>query len=795
MRRPHPQPPQRQRSPHHRPPPSPVPAPTLPGLRILLHAFAVTTAFALSFLLTLTTPAATPTAPAARVLPAFFEDTTPVHVLIQLHPPQGVAIQTVQESFPQGWTVSDINYGGTLDPSGHTLRWGPFPDDFPRTLSYRVTPPLDSPQTADFLGTAIFQAAATAIQGPAQIPKRPGQVLRTLPAHYLPGQPVAVRLEARPGASTLAWALQETIPTGWSPSPIPPGASFDPATRSLKWGPFLDNSPRAFDFTLLPNPSLRSPASFSGSAIFEAVSVPVAGPSVLPIQPNRLTRSLPQPFNPGSTASIQLTSTPASHTATHSIEEDLPPGLTPTSISHDGAWDAALRKVKWGPFPDATPRTLSFDIPIPDPAPASYIFAGRGAFDAVTQPTDGDSTWTNAHPAPVSSLSLDAPPAFTPGQPFSVTLDSQPAPGSRVHALELTLPTDWTLLSSSHGGSLDTPNRRIKWGPFDDDSPRSLTAQLLPNAATRAPVDLTAVGWYDANRITASTPAPVAPEPSRISRTLPPRFTPGTPFTVHLDLQPVSTASLVFIEESPPPSATITGITDGGSHDTAQAKVKWGPFTGNTRRTLSYQVTLSSAGSRELPFAGLGVVDLTPVPITGDTSSVPNLPPIAQPDLLHRPPLPTAKFSLVEFLANDSDPNGDTIRLVAVGNRSASGANVRLSGPWVFYDTPALPAEDQISYTIEDAFGGRSVTSATVLFSELPTTSRLAIIAVIPEAAGTARIRFIAVPGVVCRIEVSSDLRSWTFLAEGTAGPLGIGEVIDPNATATPVRFYRVSVR
>jgi hypothetical protein len=772
-----------------------VPAIVLPGFQTLLRAVAGAAAFALSFLLTLTTPAANPTPPASRILPAFFEDTTPVHVLIELHPPRGVAIQTVQDSFPQGWIVSDINYGGTLDPSGHTLRWGPFPDDFPRTLSYRVTPPLDGPQTADFLGTAVFQAAATAIQGPTQIPKRPGQVLRTLPAHYLPGQPVTVRLEARPGASTLAWALQESIPAGWSPSPVPPGASFDPATRSLKWGPFFDNTPRAFDFTLLPNPTLRSPASFNGSAIFEAVSVPVEGPAVLPIQPSHLTRSLPQPFNPGSTATIQLTSTPANHTTTHSIEEDLPPGLTPSSISHDGAWDPALRKVKWGPFPDATARTLSFEIPIPNPAPDTYSFTGRGAFDAITRPTDGDSTWTNANPSPVSSLTLNAPPTFTPGQPFTVTLDAQPAPGSRVHALELTLPADWTLVSSSHAGSLDIPNRRIKWGPFEDDSPRSLTAQMRPDATTRAPVELTAVGWFDANRITASAPAPIAPEPSRISRTLPPRFTPGTPFTVHLDLQPASTAALVFVEESPPPSASVSGITDGGSYDIAQAKVKWGPFTGNTRRTLSYQITLSSAASREMPFAGLGVVDLTPVPITGDTSSVPNLPPIAQPDLLHRPPLPAAKFSLVEFLANDSDPNGDPLRLVAVGNRSASGANVRLSGPWVFYDTPSLPAEDQISYTIEDAFGGRSVTSATILFSESPTTSRLAIIAVIPDAGGTARIRFIAVPGVVCRIEVSPDLRSWTFLAEGTAGPLGIGEVIDPDPASTPVRFYRVSVR
>jgi len=81
-----------------------------------------------------------------------------------------------------------------------------------------------------------------------------------------------------------------------------------------------------------------------------------------------------------------------------------------------------------------------------------------------------------------------------------------------------------------------------------------------------------------------------------------------------------------------------------------------------------------------------------------------------------------------------------------------------------------------------------------VLFSSVPSTSRIAITSVLPESGGRARIRFRAVPGITCRIEVSPDLRTWTFLAEGITGPLGFGEVVDPNANASPIRFYRVSV-
>jgi hypothetical protein len=733
---------------------------------------------------------------ATRVLPAFFEDLVAFQVLVDIAPPELTSVHSVEEQVPPGWTVSAVSHGGTLDVRGQTLRWGPFADNLARTLGYKLTPPIDAPFTAAFQGTAAFNTDVVPTAGPDTLPKRPGRVDRTLPIHYLPGQPLEVHLAVRPGSSVLAWALQETIPDGWSPAPSLTEASFDARTRTLKWGPFLDPAPRNLTYQLLPGADSRSNAEFSGTAIFESTPVPIGGMSNLLVRPSILTRELPPPYVAAASATIRLHTDPAPYVRTHSIEEDLPTGLTPVDITLGGVWDPVRRRLKWGPFADAQVRELSFRVQVPNLAPASFPFSGRAVFDALELPTEGPLSWMAAEAPTPSSLAISLPPFFDPGQSLVVALDSVPSSTTKVHAIELSLPPGWSFVAANHDGTLDAVNRRLKWGPFQDAQPRALQAELRPSADLRIPAQWLAEGWFDAQQVVATGNSRIDPTPSLIRRTLPPRFTPGVPFTVRVEVQPAPTVELAFVEDVVPEDAAVSLISEGGSFDTAQSKVKWGPFTGTQRRTLTYQVTPSQTPRRNAAFAGVGVFDAVTVAISGALVVALNHAPLAQPDLIQRPPVRSAKFSVVELLANDSDVDGDSLRIRSVGATSASGAGVRIAGPWIYYDAVSEPpAEDQFSYTVEDAYGLTSVTSATVLFSAVPTTSRIAIVAVLPEPGGRARVRFRAVPGVVCRVEVSPDLRSWTFLAEGTAGPLGTGEIIDPAANATPIRFYRVSVR
>jgi hypothetical protein len=733
---------------------------------------------------------------AIRRLPDFFEDQVAFGVLVEISPSELTSVHSVEEHFPAGWTVSEVTHGGTIDSGSHTLRWGPFADNLSRTLGYKLTPPIDAPFVVTFQGRAAFNTGVVPTDGISSLPKRPGSAVRTLPTHYLPGQPLEVHLAVRPGASALAWALQEIIPDGWTPSPSLTEASFDPRTRTLKWGPFLDPAPRDLTYQLQPGAASRSIAVFSGTAIFESTPVPVGGMSNLPARPSLLTRQLPPPYTATALARIQILTDPAPYVALYSVEEDVPIGLAPDDITEGGVWDPIQRRIKWGPFADAQASTLSFRVEVSAHAPPSFSWSGRAIFDALEIPTGGPVAWSAADAPSPSSLAIALPSFFEPGQSFAVALDSAPSPTTEVHAIELSLPPGWSFVAANHDGTLDAVNRRVKWGPFHDALHRALEAELRPSRDLKIPAQLLAEGWFDAHQVLATGNSRVDPIPSLIRRTLPLRFTPGIPFVVRVDVQPAPTVELAFVEDVVPGEATVSQISEGGSFDAIQSKVKWGPFTGAQRRTLSYQVTPPSAPRRIASFSGVGVFDSLSVPIAGQEFVALNHAPLPQPDLIQRPPVRSAKFSVIELLANDSDVDGDSLRIRGVGGASASGASVRLIGPWIYYDAASgPPAEDQFSYTVEDAFGLRSVTSATVLFSSVPTTSRIAIVAVLPEPGGRARVRFRAVPGVVCRVEVSPDLRSWAFLAEGIAGPLGTGEVVDPATNATPIRFYRVSVR
>jgi outer membrane protein OmpA-like peptidoglycan-associated protein len=73
---------------------------------------------------------------------------------------------------------------------------------------------------------------------------------------------------------------------------------------------------------------------------------------------------------------------------------------------------------------------------------------------------------------------------------------------------------------------------------------------------------------------------------------------------------------------------------------------------------------------------------------------------------------------LLAVLANDSDPEGDTLTLVAVG--AASGGSAVISGTAITYTpNPGFHGTDTFSYTIEDAYGGRDTAQVTVKLLKL----------------------------------------------------------------------------
>lgn len=67
--------------------------------------------------------------------------------------------------------------------------------------------------------------------------------------------------------------------------------------------------------------------------------------------------------------------------------------------------------------------------------------------------------------------------------PVVIAIDVSPVSGTHAYAVEEELPSDAVGVSISDGGSFDRFTHKVKWGPFLDDQPRTLSYELVVPAA------------------------------------------------------------------------------------------------------------------------------------------------------------------------------------------------------------------------------------------------------------------------------------------------------------------------
>lgn len=103
------------------------------------------------------------------------------------------------------------------------------------------------------------------------------------------------------------------------------------------------------------------------------------------------------------------------------------------------------------------------------------------------------------------------------------------------------------------------------------------------------------------------------------------------------------------------------------------------------------------------------------------TVIVSNDPPVAQPDTAETI---SGEPVLIDVLANDSDPNGDSLSLVAVS--AASGGTTSIAGDQVRYEPDqSFSGTDSFTYTLRDA-GGAEVTGEVTVMVTTPNTPPIA---------------------------------------------------------------------
>ncbi|MCP3870957.1 MAG: hypothetical protein GY703_23245 [Gammaproteobacteria bacterium] len=83
-----------------------------------------------------------------------------------------------------------------------------------------------------------------------------------------------VSLTLTPDEKTRSYALQEMLPLGLDPANLDSDGIWNPDTRTIKWGPFSDNLPRTFTYSVASNLGVNGAYSYwlKGSPRGEAVN-------------------------------------------------------------------------------------------------------------------------------------------------------------------------------------------------------------------------------------------------------------------------------------------------------------------------------------------------------------------------------------------------------------------------------------------------------------------------------------------------------------------------------------------
>lgn len=122
---------------------------------------------------------------------------------------------------------------------------------------------------------------------------------------------------------------------------------------------------------------------------------------------------------------------------------------------------------------------------------------------------------------------------------------------------------------------------------------------------------------------------------------------------------------------------------------------------------MTYRGATTYAAAASASNVLLNPVVTTPLP-------GPNRPPVAQPHVLTFTPTPSQRRLDIDVLANDSDPDGDVLTVVAVTDTAGGTAEILPGGQIRYTPRDDFAGRDVFTYTIQDPGGYRATTSVQI---------------------------------------------------------------------------------
>ena len=265
-------------------------------------------------------------------------------------------------------------------------------------------------------------------------------------------------------------------------------------------------------------------------------------------------RRLPPAYTPGTSFIVELRAEPPAGARAYAVEDQPPIGWAVSEISHEGRFDSATGKVKFGPFTDTTARTLSYRVTPPAGVTGLKEFTGVGSIDGVNYRIGGDrliGPGATYHPADTNS-------------DFRITVN------------ELTA---YAALWKSGG---DIPLSYVTRAGFiwRNGETYRFDASFEPPRC-----------WIPTQTPPAEPGVAAAATPTVTERVGSGETAPGVSTMIQLKIAPPAGTAAFAVEEKVPAGWSVSNVSNEGSFDSANGVIRWGMFLDATARTLSYTLT------------------------------------------------------------------------------------------------------------------------------------------------------------------------------------------------------------
>ena len=453
-------------------------------------------------------------------------------VTLTVNPSAGVESYCLEELLPAELTPLNIDENGVFDSANHKLKWGPFNDNTSRTFSYnvqgvsgiypvsgkisvngksvtinndneiiitctQVEAPIVSPYgnepvpvtvslTCPTAGAAIYYTVdgstpdlnSALYSVPLDFTDETTLKARAFKAGMTPSETItalypkvfsyadlvrsitdiddcssSVRITMTQVEPFASWAVEETLPSETMPQNINENGFWDNVAHKIKWGPFNDTNQRTLTYELI---GTKGGHPLEGYASYEGTSEKISGDYTATINCGTVLPKAAAPvFDQPSGTPAPLTIAVSSSTA-----------------------DTEIRYTTDGSMPDSGSALYTAPLNL-----TSRTSLRAMAFKAGMQDSDVTSAFYPEPDAPAlgtSQRSVSANDSCNPSASISVT----PENSVKSYGVEEKIITGVMVHNINENGVFDQDLNIIKWGPFNDNTARTLTYDITgPNVA------------------------------------------------------------------------------------------------------------------------------------------------------------------------------------------------------------------------------------------------------------------------------------------------------------------------